>query len=62
VKEGAGEVDRIDPEPPEPFMTVAEVLVFGFLTLVALAVACWACECGLADLRRGFEQLFEGLP
>lgn len=54
-------MDRIDPEPPEPWLTVAELAILcGLLVIVAFGFAAWKCEQAAADLKRWFDETLGG--
>lgn len=55
-------MDRIDPEPPEPFLTLPEGLVVGGLAaLVVFGLVCWRFNVAIADFKRWFDEVFGGL-
>jgi len=55
-------VERIDPEPAEPFMTTAELLIVGALAAIAAAAfVCGGCEAWIDAIRQTIGSLFEGL-
>lgn len=55
-------MERIDPEPPEPFMTTAELLVIGAVAAIAaVAFVCGGCESMIASMQQTMQSLFKGL-
>jgi hypothetical protein len=55
-------VDRVDPEPDEPWLTLPEVLIIG--GLIAFATGFFVlsrCERAMADLKRWFDEMCGGL-